>query len=902
MAEDLRGRLEVLKDIEAAQKRLERIETSQNMLVEERIKASVRERQEIKKLAKELKEINKERLNALAEEEKGLSSIGSMYKRLTELDRQRITTMAGNSNLLPAQEKAISSIAEINQKIAQLGRDDVVQRVALTEEYNQQLDMLNSIGGVQQDILNNLIEQNELANNYANLSAKQKDFLQKQFDVYDGIKDAIGGVLETASLLTSTMGGMVGISLIGLGKIANAAGEVRSQLGGISDIGTTALSFIDDNAVENIKSLSDEFGGISNVSTELQASTSLISANMGVSGAEAASLLGSFSRLNGNSQDVALDMTKTTQEFAKQNGIIPSKLMGDLAASTEEFALFGRDGGENILRAAGYAQKLGVNMKTISGIADNLLDFETSITKELELSALMGKNINLDKARGLAMAGKLEEATAETLKALGGQAAFNEMDYFQKKASADLLGVTVAELQKMVDNEEQAAELAGTLGGQFSLAGEAVNKVLNKGLGTSLQGLGGMVIAAGQLNNGFGIFGVNLKGIVSGTAQVLKNLLGMVAGPVLKGIKSITSPLMDSFGGTAVSKGLTSFKDKLLQGVGAKPQVPGEDVAAGADKVSKGKGIGEQLKGLASGLKAMGNTKVLFGALNLIPTGLGFVAILPGLPGMLGVSLLGVNAGIGLKSLGVGLKAFGNTQVSLGALNLALAAVGFALMTVGVIGLAGIALLGAAAGAGLTALAGGLAAFGASAAVTIIGIGLLALLGLAMIPLTYALSLLAPLVESIGTAIATMMVGIGQGISMIVTSLGDLLVKVLPLMNLEAAAGIFAVAGAFFTLAGALTAVGVAGIFALPGLLAIQATGAVAGVVGGVIDGMFGGENETTEGGDGGGSMSALLDEIKGLRADLNSGKVAVYLDGKKVTSTVARVANTSSINTYAKR
>jgi hypothetical protein len=48
--------------------------------------------------------------------------------------------------------------------------------------------------------------------------------------------------------------------------------------------------------------------------------------------------------------------------------------------------------------------------------------------------------------------------------------------------------------------------------------------------------------------------------------------------------------------------------------------------------------------------------------------------------------------------------------------------------------------------------------------------------------------------------------------------------------------------------------------------------------------------------------MSALLDEIKGLRADLNSGKVAVYLDGKKVTSTVARVANTSSVNTYAKR
>jgi hypothetical protein len=102
-------------------------------------------------------------------------------------------------------------------------------------------------------------------------------------------------------------------------------------------------------------------------------------------------------------------------------------------------------------------------------------------------------------------------------------------------------------------------------------------------------------------------------------------------------------------------------------------------------------------------------------------------------------------------------------------------------------------------------------------------------------------------------------------------------------------------------LAGALTAVGVAGTVALPGLLAIQAAGAVAGVVGGVIEGIFGGGEGGATGGEGG-EMSALLDEIKGLRADLNSGKVAVYLDGKKVTSTVARVANTSSVNTYAKR
>lgn len=373
----------------------------------------------------------------------------------------------------------------------------------------------------------------------------------------------------------------------------------------------------------------------------------------------------------------------------------------------------------------------------------------------------------------------------------------------------------------------------------------------------------------------------------------------MVAGPVLKGLQSIGS----SLGGSKLGQQFKSFKDRLLQGVGgAKPQVPGADAAAGADKVSKGKGIGEQLKGLASGLRAMGNAKVLFGALNLIPTGLGFVAILPGIPGMLGVSLLGVGAGVGLKSMGVGLKAMGDTKVTLGAANLALAAVGFALMTVGAIGLAAIAIGGVGAAAGLTALAGGLAAFGnpATAGFILIGIGLLALFGAAMIPLTYALSLLAPLVESIGTAIGTMILAIGQGISMIVTSLGDLMVKILPLMNLEAAAGIFAVAGAFFTLAASLGAVAVAGIMALPALTAVGLFGAVGGAVAGGIEGIFGGggEDETANESD---SMLELLNEIKGLRADLNSGKVAVYMDGKKVTGTVAGVSNRVAANTYNK-
>ena len=91
-------------------------------------------------------------------------------------------------------------------------------------------------------------------------------------------------------------------------------------------------------------------------------------------------------------------------------------------------------------------------MSQISGIADNLLDFETSITKELELSAMLGRNINLQKARQL-FDNDLEGKTKEVLRQVGGINEFEKMNYYQRKQTSDLIGVSVGELQKMLTNQ-----------------------------------------------------------------------------------------------------------------------------------------------------------------------------------------------------------------------------------------------------------------------------------------------------------------------------------------------------------------------------------------------------------------------------------------------------------------
>ena len=859
---DERGRLEILNEIIEAEKRINDIRADTTLNAQEQRAAVAEEKKLTKELGAELKRVNQERRTGLADSESALSSMASMYDKLTVLEKDRLKNMVSlktqENTLTSTQESSINRIADINRSIAQLSSEDVVQRAALTEEYDELLSIARSVSAENQHLVNNLEQQNALANQYANMTKGQKEQLLAQLEVYDGIKKTIGGILDTASILTSGPGGLLGMSLIGAGKFVGKLGEVRSQLGGLSEAGTTALAFFDDNAVANAKELASQFGGMNNVSGELQASISLISANMGISGVEAASLAGSFARLNDGSEETALNLTKATQEFAMQNGIIPSELMSDLANSAEEFALFGKDGGKNIIAAGAAAKKMGVDLKTMSGVADNLLDFETSITKELELGAMLGKNINLDKARQLAYSGDIAGATKETLNALGGIEGFNQMDYYSKKATAELLGVSVAELQKMVSGEEEAARLAGTIGGQFSLAGEALDAGLNKYLGTSLEALGGMVMAGAQLGGSFSQMGFDVKGMASKI-------------PII---------------------------GKLFGGGGAAPSpVPGPAPGPGGGPIPPvPEGGGGGLQSLAAGLKEMGSAKVLFGALNLIPTAFGLALMTVGIPSMMALGAFGANAGIGLEFIGIGLQALGTGTAFVGALTLTAAAVGFALMTAGAIGLAAVAIGGIPAGAGLAALAAGLTAIGSAAATGLpfLGVALIAAFGIALIPLTFALSLLAPLVTSIGNVIVGVITAVAGGISTIIGSIGQFMTQVLPLFSLESAAGLLAMAAGFGALSLSLMGFAMASMMAIPGMIAV---GAFLTLGGGELLGL-GGEGE---GGGGGSDMDELITEIKGLRADLTSGKIGVNMDGASVTARVSSHVDRSNKNSYAK-
>ena len=128
-------------------------------------------------------------------------------------------------------------------------------------------------------------------------------------------------------------------------------------------------------------------------------------------------------------------------------------------------------------------------MDAVASTAESLLDFETSIEKQMEASMLLGRQINTDRARQLALTGDHEGMMQEVLKQVGGEAEFNRLNVLQRKALAESVGQSVENLSRLVRNNTAtttAGAVAATAGPDDSVynivasTGNETNRLLNK--------------------------------------------------------------------------------------------------------------------------------------------------------------------------------------------------------------------------------------------------------------------------------------------------------------------------------------------------------------------------------------------------------------------------------------
>jgi len=79
----------------------------------------------------------------------------------------------------------------------------------------------------------------------------------------------------------------------------------------------------------------------------------------------------------------------------------------------------------------------------------------------MEASVLIGRQLNFSKARELALNGDIEGVTREIVRQMGSINEFSRLNLIQRQALANSIGISVDELSKMINRQEELNKNTG---------------------------------------------------------------------------------------------------------------------------------------------------------------------------------------------------------------------------------------------------------------------------------------------------------------------------------------------------------------------------------------------------------------------------------------------------------
>ena len=192
------------------------------------------------------------------------------------------------------------------------------------------------------------------------------------------------------------------------------------------------------------------------------ADVSVLTDLMGLS-AEAASGFARDAYSSGKSvKDIKLESLGVITALEEQNGILldntavletAGKVSGQLRAQLG-------DSVTEIVEAEAKARQLGMTLQSVADAGKALLDFESSISNELEAELLIGKQLNLEKARLAALTGDYKTLTEEINDNVGDFSDFQDLNVLQQQALAKAVGMTVDGLSDQLMAKEDLSKLA----------------------------------------------------------------------------------------------------------------------------------------------------------------------------------------------------------------------------------------------------------------------------------------------------------------------------------------------------------------------------------------------------------------------------------------------------------
>lgn len=470
---------------------------------------------DINELTSQIKR-NRELINKALLIEDNLSS------KITDKDKYKLEVIKESTRL---QSKYQSILDEINalddkeRKLRQNEINDLNKKILYhTENIKRQSDSLTSstkqyfitraqreeLEKINKERINELLNQKEIEKKLGVTSGLLKGLsnfpilrdIVNSKDILDNAKKTIeqtGNGVKGLGVAFTTLGGKIKSSLTNSANITLAlvGGIVNALIKGDKATGDLAkafnITYVEANKLRGELSIIASLSGDTAITTKaLQETITTLGNALGTTinplkeskdllfvtelaekagiAAEEMTSIHAMSKVTGKSvKDNTLEFMAQAEIQSQNNGIILNEklLLKDVNNISNSIKVSLGLSGAELGKAAASAKALGTNLSQIDRIADSLLNFEESISNELYAELLTGKELNLDRARGAALANDLVSLSEELGKNMMTAAEFGSKGRIEQTAYAAALGLSREEYSSMVLAAETLKGLNG---------------------------------------------------------------------------------------------------------------------------------------------------------------------------------------------------------------------------------------------------------------------------------------------------------------------------------------------------------------------------------------------------------------------------------------------------------
>jgi hypothetical protein len=426
-----------------------------------------------KKLAEDLLKLDEETL-ANAKERANLDKqFRSVNGEINKLTAKRNTFLKQANVATGVNQNLLKGIAQLYQD----GINSLQEQVAETDKLARKfIDIEKNLGltgkileGINKiPILNKFIDVNkalEAANKEASsLTGNRWSVLSKALgSLGKGIKKNLTDPLVYIGIATTAFKQLVDIGFSysritadiakNQGISSDQAALTQDRLRGIATASRDTL-MTTNNLVEATNNLNNAFGTSADFSAKTLEDNLKLTKNLGLTVEEAAEYA-KLSTLTGQTQE------EIVNSIGKQRkGVISNrKVLSEVAKVNGQLFAQYKGSPDLISKAVIQTQKLGMTLQQAQNASKQLLNFEESISAELEAELLTGRDINLEKARYLALQGDSAGAAQELMKNVGSLADFQKLNVIQQEALAKAAGMQVDELTDSLVKAEQLKNL-----------------------------------------------------------------------------------------------------------------------------------------------------------------------------------------------------------------------------------------------------------------------------------------------------------------------------------------------------------------------------------------------------------------------------------------------------------